>query len=99
MQFRFTADLWEYAGNAAWHFVTLPTDTADAIDEMVGPNRRGFGSVRVEVTIGTSTWRTSVFPDKKAGSFMLPIKKPVRKAERIEAGDAVKVVLRLVELD
>ena len=51
--------------------------------------------MRVEVTIGDSTWTTSVFPDTESGSFVLPVKKPVRHAEHIEDGDEVAVVLRL----
>jgi hypothetical protein len=49
--------------------------------------------VKVKVTIGSSTWSTSVFPDAKRGTFVLPVKKPVRQAEGIEAGDRVKVAL------
>ncbi len=58
---------------------------------------RGFGSVRVEVRIGSSTWRTSVFPEAGADSFVLPVKKAVRTAEGLEEGDSCAVVLRLAE--
>ena len=42
--------------------------------------RRGFGSVRVRATIGSSTWTTSIFPASQAG-YVLPVKRPVRVAE------------------
>jgi hypothetical protein len=92
---RFRAPLWMHTGEGAWHFVTLPPDVADDIDDLAGPDRGGFGSVRVQVTIGQTTWSTSLFPDTKAGSFVLPVKKPVRLAEGLEDGDEVEVELQL----
>jgi hypothetical protein len=95
--YRFDARLWVYQGKAAWHFVTLPLDVSDEIEELTAPTRRGFGSVRVEVTIGTTTWQTSIFPDTKAESYVLPIKKPVRATEQLAVDDLVDITLRLVE--
>ena len=94
----FTAELWEHSTMpGSWFFVTLPEDCADDIAAVTeGAERRGFGSVRVEATLGPSTWRTSVFPDKESGSYVLPVKKAVRAAAAIEAGDEVPV--RLVVL-
>jgi hypothetical protein len=96
--FDFTADLWRYTGKAAWYFVTLPHDVADDIDEITGDTRRGFGSVRVEVTVGATSWSTSIFPDTKSESFVLPVKKAVRMAEDLHDGDPVRVRLSLVDL-
>lgn len=97
MRYEFRTAVWLHTGEAAWHFLTLPTDVADEIDLLTEADRRGFGSVRVEVTIGASTWRTSIFPDNASESFVLPVKKPVRRAEGIEDGDEVDVVLELVD--
>lgn len=96
--FEFTAELWEHSSMpGSWYFVTLPEDCADDIAAITeGAERRGFGSVRVEVTIDPSTWRTSVFPDKASGSYLLPVKKAVRTAAAIEAGDAVVVHLAVL---
>ena len=52
--------------------------------------------MRVEVTIGSSTWRTSVFPDKARG-YVLPVKKQVRRAESLDVGDSTRLTLRLLE--
>jgi hypothetical protein len=95
--YHFRAEVWLHAGDSGWHFLTLPTDVADEIDLLTEGERRGFGSVRVEVTIGSSTWRTSIFPDTSAESYVLPVKKPVRTAQGIEDGDPVDVVLELVD--
>ena len=86
-------------GVGPWHFVTLPVDQADEIDELTMFTSRGFGSVRVEVTIGNTTWNTSLFPDAKAESYVLPIKKLVRTVERLEAGKVVEVSLELVDVE
>ena len=94
--FTFTAELWRWSGDAAWRFFTVPPDVADEIRMVSGPPR-GFGSVRVEVTVGSTTWRTSVFPDSSAGTYLLPMKKAVRVAEDLEDGDEVAVTLRLVD--
>ncbi len=92
IRFEFTAELWRYQGEAGWYFVTLPVDVADGIDDAAGA-RAGFGSVPVVVTVGDTTWSTSVFPDKKAASFVLPIKSRVRSVEGLEAGGPVMVRL------
>jgi hypothetical protein len=91
----FSAELWQWTGAAAWFFVTIPVDDAEDIREMV-PERRGFGSVRVEVEIGSSRWTTSIFADSRSGSYLLPIKKAVRAGEGIDDGDTVDVTLRLL---
>ena len=89
----FDAELWEHSADPPWHFVTLPADAAEQVRES-GP-RGGFGSVPVEVELGVTTWRTSVFPDAASGSYLLPVKRPVRRANDLEAGDVVRVLLRV----
>ncbi|WP_067547766.1 DUF1905 domain-containing protein [Nocardia crassostreae] len=94
-EYAFSAVLWEWEGPAAWHFVSLPEPMADEIEELHGHRAAGFGSIRVKVTVGASRWSTSLFPDTKRGTYILPMKKPVRIAEGIEAGDSVRVELEI----
>lgn len=94
--YRFTAELWIYQGDAPWHFITLPPAIADEIDSLYGEEKRGFGSFPVEVTIGATTWKTSIFPDSAAASYVLPVKKAVRTAEELIEGDRVEVSLRVL---
>jgi hypothetical protein len=94
--FEFDATLWEHDGPAAWYFISLPHDEADAIDETYG-RRNGFGSIRVKVRIGSTRWATSIFPDSKHATFVLPVKKAVRTAEGLEAGCVVRVDLEVVD--
>lgn len=93
--FEFTAPVWRTPGPAGWHFLTLPQDVSDEIADLAAGSARGFGAVRVEVQVGGTRWQTSVFPDTKAGAYILPVKQAVRRAEDITAGDDVSVSLRL----
>ena len=89
----FTAPLWLWSGKGAWHFVTLPRDEAAVI--RVAVPRRGFGSVRVSACIGETRWSTSIFPDQKSGSYLLPVKAEVRRRQAISPGDGVAVRLSI----
>ncbi|MDF2805249.1 MAG: hypothetical protein K0S43_195 [Cellulosimicrobium sp.] len=51
----------------------------------------GFGSVKVEVTLGAQRWSTSVFPDAQRKTFVVPIKAAVRRAEGVDVGDRVTI--------
>jgi hypothetical protein len=93
---RFTAELWRWEAQGAWFFVTVPARESAIIRERPRPPR-GFGSVRVRATIGSTTWSTSVFPDSTRGAYVLPVKKAVRRAEDLEEGDDAAVVLEVLE--
>lgn len=95
----FDAELWVWDARRAdtWTFVTLPAEAADDIRARAVEPRRGFGSVRVRVTVGGSTWTTSIFPDAKSGSYVLPIKRAVRTAEDLDVGDAATVTVQLID--
>ena len=91
MTHEFEAELWRHTGEAAWHFVTLPDDLADALRAWHAEQHRPFGSLRVTATIGETTWATSLFADTKRGSYLLPVKAEVRRREQIVDGDRVHV--------
>jgi hypothetical protein len=96
----FDAELWIWDARRtdSWTFVSLPADVSEEIRELTAGPRRGFGAVRVRVTVGGSTWTTSVFPDGARGCYVLPIKRPVRKAEALDAGDTTTVTVELIDL-
>lgn len=96
-RFEFDAEVWEHDGPGGWHFVSLPEAVADTIDSLFdGAPRRGFGSVRVRATVGSTAWSTSIFPDRKRGTFLLPVKKAVRAAEGLAAGARPTVRIEVV---
>lgn len=94
--YSFTEKLWVYEGAAAWYFLSLPQDIADSILASCLHRPRGFGAVKVEVSIGASVWTTSVFPDSKRQTYLLPVKSMIRKQENLSPGQEVTVTLRLL---
>lgn len=87
--FRFENRVWLYPGAAAWHFVSVPKRETKKLRELFSGMGRAWGSLPVTATIGKTSWKTSIFPDSKSGSYLLPIKADVRKREGIAAGDKV----------
>jgi len=74
----------------------LPEEESAEIKGRFGLMRRGFGAVPVAITVGGTRWRTSIFPDKKSGQYVLPVKSEVRKKEKVGMGDTVAVVLEIL---
>ncbi len=100
MAYEFDAQLWHWNPGEAgtWTALSLPADVADEVLEIGAPYARGFGSLRVEATVGGTTWRTSIFPDDARRTYALPVNKAVRRAEGVEAGDLARVRLRLLDV-
>lgn len=94
----FDAELWIWDARRAdsWTFVSLPAEASEEIRDVAGDVPRGFGSVRVRVTVGGSTWLTSIFPDSARATYVLPVKRAVRKAEDLEAGDTATVRVEIL---
>lgn len=99
MDIVFDAELWVWDARRAdsWTFVSLPVEASEEIRELTDGARRGFGSVRVRVRLGGTTWTTSIFPDSARGCYVLPVKRAVRKAESLDEGDIVTVSLELLD--
>ncbi|OFI36592.1 hypothetical protein BIU82_12545 [Arthrobacter sp. SW1] len=93
--FAFDAVLWRIPEEAGWHFITLPVELAADLREETAQLRKGFGSIKVTATVASTSWSTSVFPDSKSGSYLLPVKKAVRTATGIHSGDTVSVHLEV----
>lgn len=88
--------VWEARRTETWTFVSLPVEESEEIQELSAGARNGFGSVRVQVRVGATTWRTSIFPGRD-GRYALPIKRAVRKAEGLDAGDVAAVTVQLLD--
>jgi hypothetical protein len=97
-----TGPLWRWttpSAPAAWFFVTIDGAAGEALSGTAIMRRlegasRGFGSLKVAAMVGESTFKTSVFPSNELG-WLLPVKASVRKAEGLNEGDSVEVVLEL----
>lgn len=99
-QYKIRSIVWLYpgppTGGGSWHFVSIPQDISEDIKNNFGDMKRGWGSLPVMVTIGKTSWRTSIFPDKKAGGYLLPLKADVRKKEGIVADDKIELLLEIL---
>lgn len=103
MEYSFKTKLWEYRPESPdqkiglWVFASIPQEYYEEIKEFATPHGRGFGSVRVAVRVGTTSWNTSIFPDTKYGTYVLPVKKEIRKKEGINVGDVVSLAVKITE--
>jgi len=94
-RYEFSAPVWQWqARHDAWFFVSVPEDMSDEIEARSEGLRAGFNSVPVQVTIGRTIWRTSIFPGGD-GRYSLPLKKSVRAAEGIGRDSVVDVTIEL----
>ena len=72
----------------AWRFAYLPEKVAEKIKEMQkGKLRRGWGAVYVNAKVKKTQWQTSIFPDKRSNTYVLPLKKEVRFEANLYDGE------------
>ncbi len=94
--YKVTGKIWLYPGEfASWHFFTIPKKESGEIKEAYKGLAKGWGSLPVEVTIGKTTWTTSIFPDSKSGTYILPLKALVRRKESLFEGDTCTIRLSI----
>jgi hypothetical protein len=93
--FKMQAKVWLYPGMVGWHFLTLPKKQSQTIKKAFSALKRGWGSLPVTVTIGQTSWNTSIFPDTKTGRYLLPLKAEVRKKEKIGLGDRITFLIEI----
>ena len=95
--YTFEAKVWLWPGETgSWHFISLPKEESALWREKHKGIHRGWNSLKVTVTLGKTSWDTSIFFDTKSSRYLLPIKKKVRKAEDVLEGDLVKIRLVLI---
>jgi len=84
--------IWYWRGPAPYHYVTVPEPVCEGLREWSFVSY-GWGMIPVTVTIGETTWPTSLFP--KDGGYVLPLRDSVRAAEDLQVDDVPRVVLRI----
>jgi hypothetical protein len=87
--------VWLYPGKAGWFFITIPTHITKDIDYFFSQEKKGWGSLRVTACSGETTWKTSIFPDNKTQTYLLPLKAEVRKKEQIKDNDTIQLSIEL----
>lgn len=97
--YTFSSEVWKYPtkdGKGGWFFIHVDSAASKSIKKMTELPKRGFGSVPVIVSIGTSRWRTSIFPDSKTQTYLLPLKAQVRKAENIDVRSKIIATIEII---
>ncbi|HAV76372.1 MAG TPA: DUF1905 domain-containing protein [Anaerolineae bacterium] len=93
MNIEFKGKILFWRGPAPWFFVTIPAKQSRELKAISSLVTYGWGVIPVHVQIGSTEWKTSLFP--KDGRYLVPIKASVRKAEDLEKGDKVTVRLEV----
>lgn len=96
MHYEFKGKVTRWEANPKFFLVAMPKKYFKEINQLGETLRRGWGSVRVNAFIGRTAWQTSIFPSS-AGTYEMPLKASVRKAEGIEEGSTIFVQLELID--
>lgn len=94
MHFEVTGEVIEWRGPAPHHWVAVSEDTADELAERPELSY-GWGCVPVMVTVGASRFYTALMP--KDGTYLVPLKVAIRRAEGIELGDTVTATVEVID--
>lgn len=93
MKCEFSGEIWFWRGPSPWYFITVPDEESSELEATSGFVSYGWGMIPVTVGIGDTEWTTSLFP--KNGAYLVPVKADVRRAEKLEEGDTVRVRLEV----
>ena len=93
MELIFDSVVFEWRGPAPFYFARVTDDAAAEIKQVASIVSYGWGVIPCTVTIGKTTYTTSLFP--KDGGYLVPLKDAVRKPEKLEVGASIRVRLEL----
>ena len=92
MEWTFTSEVIEWRGPAPFYYLPMsPEDSEDFKIEASGLEY--WGQVRVQVTIGETTFMTAVFP--KEGRYLVPLRAAIRSGEGIDLGMPITATIRI----
>lgn len=94
-EYTFSAQVWKYEGKGGWYFISVPPELSAQISVDFGSKKRGWGSIPITVRTGLSVWQTSLFPDSRTKTYLMPLKASVRKAESIHDGNMIVFTVTL----
>ena len=85
--------MFEWRGPAPFYFARVTDEVTAEIKEVASIVTYGWGVIPATVTIGKTSYTTSLFP--KDGGYLVPLKDAVRKPEKIAVGDLLHITLEL----
>jgi hypothetical protein len=89
----FEAELIYWRGPSPFHYLPVPPDGCELLRAVAPAASYGWGVIPVLVSIGGTTFGTSLFP--REGGYLVPVKDAVRRAESLHLGDVVAVALTI----
>ncbi len=93
MIIEFSGKIWFWHGPSPFYFVTVPEEQSHDLKAILKFVTYGWGMIPVNVRIGNTEWKTSLFP--KNGFYIVPLKDIVREAENLDVDDEVSVWLEV----
>ena len=91
MDLEFSGEIWYWRGPAPFYFVTVPDKESSELHARSSELSYGWGCIPVDARIGDTEWYTALIP--KDGLYLVPVKTKVRRAEGLDEGDLVGVLL------
>lgn len=95
MVIEFSGKILFWRGPAPFYFVPVPEDQSLDLNAISSYVTYGWGVIPVNVRIGKTEWKTSLFP--KDGRYLVPIRANVRQQENLDVDDEVTVRLEVVK--
>jgi hypothetical protein len=93
MIFDVTGTVIEWRGPAPFYFLPMTKEQSEELDLYKRELSYGWGVIPCQVTLGSITATTSLFP--KDGIYLIPLKDLLRKPDGISAGDEISLRLRI----
>jgi hypothetical protein len=74
-------------------FIAMPVEMAREIRDNLRFQEEGWGRMKATAKIGDTEWRTAIWFDTKAGTYLMPIKAEIRKKEHVEPGKEIAITI------
>lgn len=98
IEYKFSAKPFQYATSAdmiVWTIVLLPKEISIEIRESFKRLEEGWGRMKVNVKVGNSEWKTSIWFDTKHDTYLLPLNVKIRKKENIILHKEIELTVAL----
>jgi len=93
IKYEFSSTPWQYEGQGAWIFASLPIEISAEIRTHFKWMEEGWGRMKATANIGNSTWDTAIWYDSKKTTYLLPLKAIIRTKEKIKTNEAIKITI------
>jgi hypothetical protein len=91
IHYEFSGEIWQYKGPGGWFFITLPDNLSKEIREALQWQEEGWGRLKVVAKIDSFEWKTAIWFDTRAKSYLLPVKAEIRRKANLETGNKTTV--------